>query len=246
MPPKKIKEEDHHSKKPTGELINWYEHMPKKFIKKYHNPHYDVHHITIPFRMCIIGRSGAGKTQTLMNLIKTMSGTFEKIYIITKNSDEPIYNWVKDKFKDTKEIEVREGVENLPEIDKLDKDVQSLIVMDDLVGERNQKPMEQYFIRARKKNASMVYISQSYYAIPKMIRNNMTYLIIKQVSSMKNLVMISREFSLGLDKKQLTEVYNHATTEIPSFLMIDLEGEPKYRFRKNFTEYYELPEDDNK
>lgn len=243
MPPKKLKSEG--GTKPTGELINWYEHMPKKFVKKYHNPHYDVHHISIPFRMCIIGRSGAGKTQTLMNLIKTMADTFEKIYIITKNSDEPIYNWVKDKFKDTKEIEVREGVENLPDIDKLDKDVQSLIVMDDLVGERNQRPMEQYFIRARKKNASMVYISQSYYAIPKMIRNNMTYLIIKQVSSMKNLTMIAREFSLGLDKKQLTEIYNHATSEIPSFLMMDLEGEPKYRFRKNFTEYYEVPEDDN-
>jgi ABC-type dipeptide/oligopeptide/nickel transport system ATPase component len=244
MPPKKTKSEG--GSKPTGELVNWYEHMPKKFIRKYHNPHYDVHHISIPFRACCIGRSGAGKTQTLMNIIKTMTDTFEKIYIITKNSDEPIYNWVKDKFKDTKEIEVLEGVENIPDIDKLDKEKQSLIVFDDLVNERNQKPMESYFLRARKKNASMIYISQDYYSIPKMIRNNMTYLIIKQVSSMKNLTMIAREFSLGLDKKKLTEIYHHATAEVPSFLMIDLEGEPQYRFRKNFTEFYEVPDADNK
>ena len=231
--------------KPTGELINWYEHMPKKFIKNYHNPHFDIHHITIPFREIIVGSSGSGKTQTLMNLIKVMSDTFEKIYIITKNSDEPIYNWVKDKFKDTKEIEVREGVENLPEIDKLDKDIQSLIVMDDLVGERNQKPMEQYFIRARKKNASMVYISQSYYAVPKMIRNNLTYLIIKQVSSMKNLVMIAKEYSLGIDKKKLIEIYNHCTKDKTGFMLIDLDGDPKQRFRHNFTEFFELSDSED-
>jgi len=241
MPPKKAKSGE--GQKPTGELINWYEHLPKKFIKKYHNPHYDIHHIQIPFRMLICGSSGSGKTQTLMNLIKVMSGTFEKIYIITKNSDEPIYNWLKEKFKDTKEIEVREGIANLPDIDKLDKEVQSLIVMDDLVGEKNQKPMEQFFIRARKKNASMCYISQSYYAVPKMIRNNLTYLIIKQVSSMKNLVMIGNEYSLGIDKNHLIKMYKHSTEDKASFLMIDLEGDPKQRFRKNFTEYYEV--DDN-
>ena len=89
----------------------------------------------------------------------------------------------------------------------------------------------------------MIYITQSYYAVPKMIRNNMTYLIVKQVSSMKNLTMIARECSLGLDKKQLTEIYKHATSEIPSFLLIDLEGDPKQRFRKNFNEFYDVEEE---
>jgi hypothetical protein len=238
MPPKKKSS----GSKPTGELTNWYEHIPKKYVKDYHNPHFDVHHIQIPIRMIICGRTGSAKTQTVMNLIKVMADTFEKIYIITKNSDEPIYNWLKDKYHDSKEIEVREGVENLPEIDKLDKDVQSLLIMDDLVGEKNQKPMEQYFLRGRKKNCSMIYITQSYYAVPKMIRNNMSYLIIKQVANMKNLTMIARECSLGLDKKQLTDIYKHATEKIHDFLLIDLEGDPKHRFRKNFNEFYEIEE----
>lgn len=238
MPPKKKAS----GSKPTGELTNWYEHIPKKYVKDYHNPHFDIHHINIPLRMIICGRTGSAKTQTMMNLVKVMADTFEKIYIITKNSDEPIYNWLKDKYKDSKEIEVREGVENLPDIDKLDKDVQSLLVMDDLVGEKNQKPMEQYFLRGRKKNCSMIYITQSYYAVPKMIRNNMSYLIIKQISNMKNLTMIARECSLGLDKKQLTDIYKHATEKTHDFLLIDLEGDPKHRFRKNFNEFYEIEE----
>lgn len=56
MPPKKQKQ---------AELINWYEVIPKKFLLSQHNPNYDLHKIKLPFRMLIIGSSGAGKTQTL-------------------------------------------------------------------------------------------------------------------------------------------------------------------------------------
>jgi hypothetical protein len=114
--------------------------------------------------------------------------------------------------------------------------------MDDLVGEKNQRPMEQFFLRARKKNCSMIYISQSYYAVPKMIRNNLTYLIIKQVSSMKNLTMIAREYDLGMTKEQLTDMYKDATADKKNFLLIDLEGDHNQRFRKGLSEYYELDE----
>jgi hypothetical protein len=100
--------------------------------------------------------------------------------------------------------------------------------------------MEQFFLRARKKNASMVYISQDYYSIPKMIRRNMTYLIIKQLSSMKNLTMIAREFDVGISKEALANIYKEATKSKMDFLMMDLEAPPEERFRKNFDEIFEL------
>ena len=190
--------------------------------------------------MIICGSSGSGKTQTLMSLIYNMPDTFENIFIATKNKDEPLYNYVEEKLgkKGLKIYEIDK--DGLPDLDKLDKTQQTLIVMDDLVGEKNQKPMEQYFLRARKKNASLVYITQSYYAVPKMIRNNMTYLIIKQISSMKNLTMIAREFDLGLSKDTLTRMYKDATADKQNFLMMDLEGDPKDKFRKGFNDYYEI------
>ena len=151
-------------------------------------------------------------------------------------------------------LKITEGIENLPDLDKLDKTTQTLIVMDDLVNEKNQKQICDYFIRARKKNASLIYISQSYYAVPKMIRNNLTYLLIKQVSSMKNLVMISREYDLGMEKKQLTSMYNDATRDKQDFLLIDIDA-PKSatevgsdgttaptKYRKGFNDYYEIEE----
>jgi len=43
--------------------------------------------------------------------------------------------------------------------------------MDDLVLEKNQKKLEQYFIRARKLNCSLVYLSQSNFCCPKNDKN---------------------------------------------------------------------------
>jgi len=231
------------SNKPTGELINWYEKIPKKFLLDQHNPHYDIHHIKLPFRMLITGASGSGKTQTLLSIIYNMPNTFENIFITTKNKDEPLYNYIDDKYgkKGVKITDIDK--DGLPDLDKLDKTQQNLIIFDDLVGEKNQKPMEQYFLRARKKNASMIYITQSYYAVPKMIRNNLSYLIVKQIASMKNLTMIGREYDLGIDKKELIEMYKYATKEKSDFLLIDLEGEPNERFRKNLNEVFDIGED---
>jgi len=220
--------------------INWYEKIPKRFLTKSHNPHYDKHKIKIPFRMLITGASGSMKTNTLLSLLNIMPSTWETITVITKNKDEPLYNWLEDKLG-KEGLKIQEiNKEGMPDLDKFDKTKNNLIVMDDLVGERNQKPMEDFFLRARKKGCSLVYITQSYYQVPKMIRNNLTYLIIKQISSMKNLVMISREYDLGLDKQDLINMYEDATENKAGFLMIDLEANPKEKFRKNFDEIYEI------
>lgn len=227
-------------KKKTAEIIDWYKEMPKKFLLKSHNPNFDIHGINIPFRMLIIGGSGAGKTQTFMNILHNFGNTFQNIYIVTKNKDEPIYNFLMDKTgKDG--LEVLEGLKSAPDLDSLDKEEQTLIVMDDLVLEKNQHQLEQYFIRARKLNCSLIYISQSYYAVPKMIRQNLTYLVIKRLNTLSDLFRIMREYSLGVDKTQLKKIYEASTTaNKQDFLLVDLDADPKDRFRKNFNEIYEI------
>ena len=226
------------------EIVDWYKKMPKKYLLKSHNPHFDRHHIKLPFRMIIAGNSGSGKTQTLLNLLYNMPNTFEKIFIVTKCKSEPLYEFLEDKLGEDG-LSIKEGISELPDVDSLDKTQNNLIVLDDLVNEsaKAQRPIADYFIRARKKNCSIIYISQSFYAVPKLIRDNISYLIIKQVSSMKNLTMICRECSLGIDKKQLKKIYDDATDTKQSFLLIDLETDPKDRFRKSLDEIYVLDEE---
>jgi hypothetical protein len=230
-------------KKKTGnkeaEIIDWYKKMPSKYLLKQHNPNYDIHGIKTPFRLLIIGGSGAGKTQTFLNLLHNFGSTFQNIFIITKNKDEPLYNYLEDKLG-TQGLTINEGINNAPKLDDLDKDEQTLIVMDDLVLEKNQRQLEEYFIRARKMNASLIYIAQSYYAVPRMIRQNLTYLIIKRLNTLGDLFRIMREYSLGVDKDQLKRIYDNATDTKQNFLLVDLEEEPQNRFRKNFNELYDF------
>lgn len=220
-------------------IIDWYKEMPKKYLLKQHNPNFKIHGIKVPFRMLIIGGSGAGKTQTFLNILHNFGDTFQNIFIITKNKDEPLYNYLEDKLG-SKGLEILEGISNAPDLDGFDKEEQTLIVMDDLVLEKNQKQLEQYFIRARKLNCSLIYISQSYYAVPQLIRQNLTYLVIKKLNTLNDLFRIMREYSLGVDKKELKDIYETATDTKQDFLLVDLDADPKNRFRKNFNEIFDV------
>jgi len=220
-------------------MVDYYKVMPKKFLLKTHNPNFKDHKLNLPFRMLIIGGSGAGKTQTLMNLIRVMNGTFNNIHIITKNKEEPLYEYLESKV-DTG-LTITEGIDSAPNLDEFDKKEQTLIVMDDLVLEKNQKQLEQYFIRARKLNCSLVYLSQSYFAVPKMIRMNLNYLIIKRLNTLQDLFRMLREYSLGVSKDVLVDLYQHSIQDNKQdFLLVDLDSEPKDRFRFNFLDVYDL------
>jgi len=222
-------------------MVDYYKVMPKKFLLKTHNPNYKEHKLNLPFRMLIIGGSGSGKTQTLMNLIRIMNGTFNNIHIITKNKEEPLYEYLESKV-DTG-LTITEGIDSAPNLDEFDKKEQTLIVMDDLVLEKNQKQLEQYFIRARKLNCSLVYLSQSYFAVPKMIRMNLNYVIIKRLNTLQDLFRMMREYSLGVSKDVLVDLYQHSIqNNKQDFLLVDLDSEPKDRFRFNFLDVYDLNE----
>ena len=213
-------------------LINFYEKMPKKFINKSRNPNKAIHGLELPFRLCICGGSGSMKSNTILNIIHQMNGTFEKIIICTKNANEPLYNYLKSKMKD---LDIYEGIENLPPLDDFDEREQSLVIFDDLVLEKNQKYIEEYFIRCRKLSVSCIYCSQSWFKIPKIIRSNLNYIILKKISCGRDLALILSEYSLGVDKSMLQEIYKFALGgDKTNFLLIDLEAPEEKKFRRNF------------
>ena len=225
------------------ELFNWYEKIPDRYLKKTHNPHFESHHIKLPMRGVILGNSGSGKTQTLMNILYNMPDTFEKIYIITKDKKEPIYEFLEDKYK-KKGVEILEGVENLPDLSKFDEDTNTLVVLDDMVneGEKKLAPVCDFYIRCRKKGCSIIFISHSWFKMPKLLRLQLSHLFIKQLSSMRDLKTIMNDFSYDFDKKFIKEMYEDTTKDQKHFLLIDINAKPEDKFRKNFDEVFELPE----
>lgn len=224
------------------DIENIYEKIPKNMLDNAENPNFHLHNLKLPMRMCVVAPSGSGKTNFLVNVIAKFcegKGTFADITVITRNSDEPLYRFLKKKCDD---IQIVEGLNNTPVLDKMDKDVNHLVVFDDLVLEKNQERIKNYYIRARKLNCSVIYLSQSFFAIPKIIRNNCSYLVLLKLSGHREVNMILSEGGLGIDKDTLLKLYQEATNEKFSPFIIDYEENPSKRYRKGLLDILHVSE----
>ena len=224
-------------------MENYYD---KKEVKKYcvktDNPNYDLHHFDTPFRSLVVAPSGSGKSNFITNLIslfcKGKEGTFDNIYIFCKSREEPLYQFLGDKSKGL--IEVHETLEKLPPINELKPSEQTLIIFDDMVNDLKKHPIiSEYFIRGRKKSASIMFLSQSYYGTPKIIRQNINYCVILKLGGARDVNAILRECSIGITKDELLYMYDKATKKKFDVLIINLEKSGNERYRHNFLQYFE-------
>ena len=67
-----------------------------------------------------------------------------------------------------------------------------LIVFDDIIADimtyrRFQAIIKELFIRCRKLNISLVFITQSYFSVPKNVRVNLTHYLITKINNKKEL-----------------------------------------------------------
>ena len=92
----------------------------------------------------------------------------------------------------------------------------------------------------RKKNVSIIYLSQSYYRVPKFIRVNANELILIKVPSERDLKLILSESAMGIDKEVLLRMYNDLTREKFNALIIDFNAPPEKRYIHNFMEIVDV------
>jgi hypothetical protein len=188
--------------------------------------------------MIVCSPSGSGKTNFIMNLLHKFSsgkGTFNTITVITRDKSEPLYEYLEDKTK--KQVKIFEGIDNIPPLSSFNKDDQHLVIFDDLVLDKNQTKISEFYIRGRKKGISMCYLSQSFYKIPKVIRTNCNYFVILKLSGKRDLNLILSEFELGVTKDDLIRMYEYATKDKFNMLLIDVEAPKEFRFRRNFLDF---------
>lgn len=228
-------------KKINNRNLNVYDHLPKSLIPKYTNPYYDQHMLQLPFRLICIGASGSGKTNVICNLIHRAKDTFNKIFICLQNKDEPLYNYLSLKIE-SEMLFIYEGINNIPTPEKIEemceKDDQILIIFDDLVIERKQKVIEDYFIRGRKicNGISCIYSTQSFFQTPKVIRLQCNYVILKKLSTIRDLKLILKDYTLGLEPEELMSLYQECTKNHTDFLTIAVQAPIEERFRYNWVE----------
>lgn len=218
----------------------------KKQVQKYciktENPNYDLHNFETPFRSLVVAPSGSGKSNFITNLITLFckgKGTFDSIYIFCKCKDEPLYKYLSEKSKGL--IEVHEDLKDLPALNDLNQCKQTLIVFDDMVTDIKKHPtISEYFIRGRKKGASIMFLSQSYYNTPKLIRQNINYVVVLKLGGSRDVNALMREVSIGLTKDELMEMYGKATKKKFDVLIVNLDKSGNDRYRRNFLEYFQV------
>ena len=91
------------------------------------------------------------------------------------------------------------------------------------------------FIRGRKLNISIIFITQSYFKVPKDVRLNSTHFFLMKIPNKRELQQIALNDSSDIDFKDFIKMYNKCTAEPYSFLVNDKTLPPydPLRFRKN-------------
>jgi ABC-type dipeptide/oligopeptide/nickel transport system ATPase component len=223
-------------KKFKQEITNFYELKDvQKLINKRHNPNYNYHKISIEMKGCVIGSSGSGKTQTLLQILSDMPNTFNKMYIYTK-AEEPLYNYLIEKIPSDL-LTISYDLNDLRKFKDDDYYGSTLVVFDDMVNEKDQQCIQELYIRGRKLGVSMLYLSQSFFKIPKLIRLQCDYCFIVKVPNMRDLNLILSEFSLGTTKEQLQNMYKYVISQgFGNFFLIDMKASQNsgLSYRKNF------------
>ena len=186
-----------------------------------------------PYRILIIGGSGSGKTNLLLNLIENQPD-IDKIYLYAKDPYESKYQYLINKregvginhFNDPKAfIEYSNNMHDVSKnIDEYnpDKENKILIVFDDMIADmiHNKKLnsiITELFIRDRKLNISLVFITQSYFKAPKDVRLNTSHFFISKIPNKSELQQIAINHSSDISTKDFTNIYRKCTAEPFSF-----------------------------
>ena len=120
-----------------------------------------------------------------------------------------------------------------------------LIVFDDMIADMiNNKKVNpvvtELFVRGRKLNISIAFITQLYFKVPKDVRLNSTHFFIMKIPNKRELPQTALNHSSDIDFKDFVKNYKKCTAEPYSFLVNDatLPSDDPLRFRKNLLDKY--------
>ena len=194
-------------------------------MKTYHNkkwPYISDH----PYRMLIIGGSGSGKNNALFNLIKQQDGDLiDKICLYAKDLSEPKYQFLIKKREDVgikhlndpnaflEYSNTMDDVYNNIDDYNLNRKRKIFIVFDDIIADimtnKNfQNITKELFIRCRKLNISLVFITQFYFFVPQEeVRLNCTHYLIMKIHNKREHQNIAINHFMKIYRKCTKEPY---------------------------------------
>ena len=206
-----------------------------------------------PYRILIIGGSGSGKTNLLLHLIENQPD-IDKIHLYTKDPYESKYQYFINKtegvginhFNDPKAfIEICMIFTKMLMNTILINKNKLLIVFDDVIADmvhniKLNSIVTELFIRDRKLNIFLAFITQSYFKVPKDVTLNTSHIFIAKNPNKRELQQTPINDSSNISTKDFENICKKCIAEPYSFLANDLTlaSNNPLRFRKNLFNIY--------
>ena len=105
-------------------------------------------------------------------------------------------------------------------------------------NKKAQQVLKELFIRCRKLNVLLSFLTQSCSSVPKCVRLNCSHYFIFELNNKRELQNIAINHSSDIDYKDFVKIYKNCTREPYNFLTIDTTLNVDKRFKKNF---YDAP-----
>ena len=186
-----------------------------------------------------------------MNLIENQPD-IDKIYLYAKDPYESKYQYLINKregvginhFNDPEAFieylnDMHDVYKNINEYNP-DKENEILIVFDDMIADMIHNKnlnsiVTKLLIRGRKLNISLIFITQSYFEVPKDVRLNTSHFFIAKIPNKRELRQIAINHSSDINTKDFANIYKKCTAEAYSLLVDDttLASNNPLGFRKN-------------
>jgi hypothetical protein len=177
----------------------------------------------------------------------------DKLYVCARHLDQPKLQWLKDFYTEVEDkinqklrkqkkqdnfkiIETwTNDINEMPSVDELDKTKKNVVIWDDMVMDPDKaNKIPNYFVRGRHHGASVFYLSQSFFGIPRKIRLNTNYYAIFNLTRLTETTRIHREVASDIDKSEFLHLFRKALEEPYNFFFIATEEKKKMlKYRQN-------------
>ena len=204
-----------------------------------------------PYRILIVGGSESGKTNELLSL-RNNQPDIDKIYLYAKDPYEAKYQYLVYKrekvgiehFKYPKAFidysnDMQDTYKNIEDYNP-NKKRKVFLAFDDMIADminnkRLNSVVTELFITGRKRDIFIVFITQSYFKVPKDVKLNYTHFFIMEIPNKRELQQIALNHSSDIDFKDFIKIYRKCIAEPYSFSVNDatLPSDHPLRFRKN-------------
>ena len=163
----------------------------------------------------------------------------DKIYLYAKDNHEAKYQYLinirekvgLNRFNDCKAFikysnDMCDVCKNIGDYN-IDKERKIFIVFDDMIADiiknkRLNSIVTELFIRGRKLNIFFVFITQSYFKVPKDVRLNTTHFFNSKIPNKRELQQIAINHSADISTNDFNNIYRKCTAEPYSFLLMIL------------------------